>query len=94
VAEIRRERPEDTLAIRNVNDRAFDQPSEGEVVDQLRESCEGLVSLVAVVEGQVVGHILFSPVALEAEDGLVMDKDAMRGASGPARHRSEFDATM
>jgi len=28
----------------------------------LRKSCDTLLSLVAIVEGQVVGHILFSPV--------------------------------
>ena len=69
MVEIRREQPEDVIEIRNVNDRAFGQPNEGAVVDQLRRACEGLVSLVAVVEGQVVGHILFSPARIEAEDG-------------------------
>lgn len=69
MAEIRPEQPEDILAIRNVNDRAFGQPNEGAVIDELRGTCEGLLSLVAVVEGQVVGHILFSPARLEAEDG-------------------------
>jgi putative acetyltransferase len=69
VAEIRPEQPEDILAIRNVNDRAFGQPNEGAVIDELRGTCEGLLSLVAMVEGQVVGHILFSPARLEVEDG-------------------------
>jgi putative acetyltransferase len=69
VVEIRRERPEDIPAIRNVNDRAFGQPNEGAVVDQLRETCEGFLSFVAVVEGQVVGHILFTPAILEVDGG-------------------------
>jgi putative acetyltransferase len=69
VAEIRRERPEDILAIRNVNDRAFGRPDEGAVVDRLRGACEGLVSLVAVVDGRVVGHILFSPARIQADGG-------------------------
>ncbi len=72
LAEIRRERPEDILAIRNVNDRAFGRPNEGAVIEQLRGVCEGLVSFVAVAEGHVVGHIFFSPVALEAADGGVL----------------------
>ena len=38
------------------------------MVDQLRGACDGLLSLVAVVEGQVVGHILFSPAELDAPD--------------------------
>ena len=69
MAEIRREKPEDVLDVRNVNDRAFGRPNEGAVIEQLRGACEGLVSLVAVAEGHVVGHILFSPVGLEADDG-------------------------
>ncbi len=69
MAEIRREKPEDVLDVRNVNDRAFGRPNEGAVIEQLRGACPGLVSLVAVAEGHVVGHILFSPVGLEADDG-------------------------
>jgi putative acetyltransferase len=67
--EIRPEQPEDIPAIRNVNDRAFGRPNEGALVDELRTACDGLVSLVAVVDGQVVGHILFSPTTLQSEDG-------------------------
>jgi putative acetyltransferase len=69
VAEIRREQPGDLAAIRNVNDRAFGRPDEGAAIERLREACEELVSLVAVVDGRVVGHILFSPTRLDTEDG-------------------------
>jgi putative acetyltransferase len=69
VAEIRPERAGDIVAIRNVNDRAFGRPNEGGVIEQLRRDSVGLVSLVAQLDGEVVGHILFSPVRLEAEDG-------------------------
>jgi putative acetyltransferase len=69
VAEIRREQGGDVVAIRNVNDRAFGRPNEGAVIERLRGASEGLLSLVAVAQGQVVGHILFSPVYLEAKDG-------------------------
>ena len=69
MADIRREQPDDAAAIRNVNDRAFGRPVEGAVIDQLRGASEGLLSLVAVAEGAVVGHILFSPIRLEAEGG-------------------------
>ena len=171
MAEIRPEQFEDILAIRYVNDRAFGQPNEGAVVEQLRGTCGGLLSLVAEVDGQVVGYILFSPAVLELEEGgelsgmglapvavlperqnqgigselvtaglaiirgsscpfvivlghadyyprfgferaskhgircqwdvpdeafmiLVMDEEAMRGASGLARYRPEWDAAM
>ena len=42
--------------------RAFDQPLEGRIVDALRAHGAVQLSLVAEVEGRVVGHILFSPV--------------------------------
>ncbi len=65
---IREEKPEDFEAIRRINLEAFDQPAEAEVVDQLREACENLLSLVAVEGGEVVGHILFSPATIKGEE--------------------------
>ena len=70
--EIRRERPYDAAAIRNVHDLAFGRPAEGAVVDRLREICPECVSLVAVLEGRVVGHVLFSPVVLECDDARTL----------------------
>lgn len=69
MVEIRRERPEDIPGIRDVNDRAFGRSEESTVVDRVREACEGVVSLVAVLEGQVVGHVLFSPARIEIGTG-------------------------
>jgi putative acetyltransferase len=63
--EIRTERLQEIEAIRNVNDRAFGQPQEGRIIDRLRDMCDGLLSLVALVDEQVVGHILFTPVTIE-----------------------------
>jgi putative acetyltransferase len=40
-------------------------------VDGIREACAEALSLVAVREGQVVGHILFSPATIETGDGVV-----------------------
>ncbi|MBN1546895.1 MAG: N-acetyltransferase [Syntrophaceae bacterium] len=65
--EIREEKPEDIPAIRTVNERAFEQPAEANVVDKLREVCPGILSLVAVQGGKVVGHILFSPAVIEGD---------------------------
>ncbi len=64
---IRKERPEDVPAIREVNERAFGQPQEADVVDRLRRTCDGLLSLVAVDGDRVVGHILFSPATVERQ---------------------------
>jgi putative acetyltransferase len=54
---IRSERPGDAAAIRAVN----------ELVDALRDNDAPLLSFVAESEGQVVGHILFSPVTLHGD---------------------------
>jgi putative acetyltransferase len=63
-AAIRPERSEDEDQVRLVNQRAFGQPGEAALVDALRDS-DGAISLVAVMEHQVVGHILFTPVKVE-----------------------------
>jgi putative acetyltransferase len=67
---IRDEQPDDVAAIRAVNDAAFDQPLEGRIVDALRAHGAVRLSLVAEVEGRIVGHILFSPVASAGAEGL------------------------
>lgn len=66
MSEIREETDEDIPAIRIINEQAFAQPAEANIVDKLRESCPGLLSLVAVLGGQVVGHILFSPAVINS----------------------------
>lgn len=63
---IREERPEDIAAIRLVNDKAFGQPQEGQLVEALRKNGGVLLSLVAVEDGRVVGHVLYSPVSIES----------------------------
>lgn len=59
---IRSEQPEDIPLIHAVNEVAFGQPTEANLVDALRSACPDVVSLVAVSDGQIVGHILFTPV--------------------------------
>ena len=62
--EIRRETPEDFPAVRDVNERAFGGAAEAQLVDMLRAANKAVVSLVAIHQGRVVGHILFSPVTV------------------------------
>ena len=59
---IRPEQPEDIPLIHEVNEVAFGQPTEANLVNALRSACQNVVSLVAVSDGQIVGHILFTPV--------------------------------
>jgi len=64
VIEIRNETPDDHPAVREVNERAFGGPHEAALVDMLRSANKALISLVAVSQGRVVGHILFSSVTV------------------------------
>ncbi len=62
---IRPERIEDIQKIRSINLEAFDTEAEADLVEALRNSGIPLISLVAEQDGELVGHILFSPTALE-----------------------------
>lgn len=62
--EIREEGPDDVAAVRALNRRAFGQDLEGDIVDALRSNGASVLSLVATRNGQVVGHILYSPVSV------------------------------
>jgi putative acetyltransferase len=69
---IRAETAGDIPAVRRVNELAFGQPDEAGLVDALRATAHPHISLVAVSHGQVVGHIFFSPVTLEAGDSALI----------------------
>ncbi len=66
---IRHETLADFEAIRKVNLRAFEQSNEGNIVDALRAAGALTISLVALHDNQIVGHIAFSPVTIESGDG-------------------------
>jgi putative acetyltransferase len=63
---IRHERSEDANAIRFVLEQAFGESNEADLVERLRHRGAFTLSLVAVQENEVVGHILFSPVTIES----------------------------
>lgn len=65
---VRAETTEDAPAVRRVNGLAFGRPEEAALVDALRAAPAPHLSLVAVEDGRVVGHIFFSPVSIESED--------------------------
>jgi putative acetyltransferase len=64
---VRTEKAEDHESVRRVNELAFGRRNEADLVDALRENARPYVSLVAVVDEQVVGHIFFSPVSIETD---------------------------
>jgi putative acetyltransferase len=70
---IRNEQPDDIPLIHKVNAAAFDTSAEAGLVDALRENNAILLSLVAVLNQTLVGHILLSPVVLESKDSKLHD---------------------
>lgn len=68
---ISEETRKDYDAVRIVHGQAFGQPDEGRIVDTLRGSCDEILSLVAISDNRVIGHIFFSPVTIETPTGPV-----------------------
>jgi putative acetyltransferase len=67
---IRTEGEADRAAIHGVNRAAFGTLVEADLVDVLRRKAPQFVSLVADVEGAIVGHIAFSKAWLTGRDDL------------------------
>jgi len=70
--EIREEKQSDQAIIRQINEAAFEQKAEATIVDKLRASCNKYVSFVAIEHATVVGHILFTPVTIDATNSIGM----------------------
>jgi len=69
---IRQETPSDIAAIHDANKQAFDgREAEAGLVDAIRKSENFIpeLSLVAEENGQILGHILFSRIYIETENG-------------------------
>ena len=68
---IRKENPNDAAAIHAVHAAAFPSNAEAGLVDRLRTGRRLTISLVAIIEGCVAGHIAFSPVEVVSSSGEV-----------------------
>lgn len=62
---IRSETPSDVAEVRELLRASFPTDGEARLVDALRDSDAEVMSLVAMLDGKVVGHIMFSPVTFE-----------------------------
>jgi putative acetyltransferase len=56
-----------STGVRAVNLAAFETAAEADLVEILRDQVQPLISLVAEIEGKVIGHIMFSPVYLSTD---------------------------
>jgi len=68
---LRGETPEDIPAIHHIHTAAFGRPNEADLVDALRRHNALTLSLVAILDGRLVGHIAFSPVTITSSTGNI-----------------------
>jgi putative acetyltransferase len=68
---VREEIPEDHDAIHELNRIAFGGNEEAEIVDRLRNAGLVILSLVAIENDETVGHIMFSQLQIETEQGVL-----------------------
>jgi len=91
---IRLEKPEDQIGIRHINTEAFDTDAEANLIDALRKSGIPLISLVAEQNGELAGHILFSPVTLEADNCSISIAGLAPMAVAPAFQKREIGSML
>jgi putative acetyltransferase len=94
VTTIRSERPEDALRVRSVNELAFGQPTEADLVVRLQQACTASLSLVAEDDDGVVGHILFTPVLIESAGRRVVGMGLAPMAVLPDRQRQGIGSAL
>ena len=68
---IRIETEADQAAIRDIHVNAFSAEAEADLVEELRGDGHVRLSLVAEINSELVGHILFSAMSLKGENGVV-----------------------
>ena len=68
--EIRKEVQADHAQVDQIQESAFGQIAEARLVRGLRKDAEPRLSLVAEIRGEVVGHVMFSPVSIEGSGDL------------------------
>ena len=90
---IRPEGPEDAARVRRVNELAFGQPAEADLVERLRQACTDSLSLVAE-DDAVVGHILFTPVVVESAARPVLGMGLAPMAVLPDRQRQGIGSQL
>ena len=91
---IRPERPRDYSEVHRLNELAFGQPLEANLVDKLRTNCPDALSLVAADGEHVVGHILFTPVAIDSSERRLVGMGLGPMAVFPERQRQGIGSQL
>jgi hypothetical protein len=84
---MREERREDWLLVRRVNEAAFGRVDEADLVERLRAENVVLASLVAEVDSEIIGHILFSRMWIESDEDKIAAVALAPMAVMPAHQR-------
>jgi len=90
----RQETPADKETVRRINELAFGQPNEADLVEALRAAGAVDLSLVAELDGEIVGHILFAPVHIENMRGATLATALAPLAVLPERQRRGAGSTL
>ena len=91
---IRRESSRDIEGIHQINEQAFGQSREATIVDKLRAHCNNILSLVALQDDKLVGHVLFTPATIEGPQGRLQGMGLAPMAVLPAHQRQGIGSAM
>ncbi len=87
---------DDIARIREVAIAAFDQTSEAELIEAIRHTPNFIpeLSIMAVEDGKVLGHILFSPIGIEGQEQTVPALALAPLAVTPVRQREGIGSQL
>ncbi|HEY8460115.1 MAG TPA: N-acetyltransferase [Blastocatellia bacterium] len=94
VTTVRPEKPEDVPAIRDVIERAFGRAAEADLVDALRGNGKAILSLVAECDGQIAGHIFFTPATIRSSETELIGAGLAPLAVIPDRQNQGIGSTL
>ena len=94
VVNIRSERATDARAIHALHRAAFGGATEADLVDALRSEGSVVLSLVAEEDERIVGHVLYSRVAIEVGAALVPALALAPLAVAPTRQRNDIGTRL
>jgi putative acetyltransferase len=91
---IRKAEAADLPAIRKIHDAAFGGPGEGKLVADLIADGLDTLSLVAIEDGALIGHVLFSPLLVEIEGEAIRALALAPLGIAPAYQRRGFGQAL